>query len=243
MCYDMFVKIKKIAFNCVWWTMSGLWFTICLLALCTQKLSFKVLVKWSAYTLWICRRFGIKTKIDTSKIANFSKIKGPCLILSRHEAVLDIPLIADMLQDNFTFVAKKELFEIPLFGWYLKKSGAIQTSREVTIVEGRHMIREIEKNLLNNKIVVIFPQGTRTPIGAKPEGKYAYNIALLPVFYKKGYPIFTAGLDTKEYWDMEKTGTTTLDIQKIPEGLTKEELQARIIDSIESMTNALHAKK
>ena len=49
------------------------------------------------------------------------------------------------------FILKKELFKIPLFGWYLKKIGSIAIVRETTTKDNLNFFDKIKKAMEKNK--------------------------------------------------------------------------------------------
>ena len=63
------------------------------------------------------------------------------------------------------FYFKKELLNIPLFGWYLRKIGSIAIIRETTTKENLNFFEKIKERLEKSKRpLLIFPQGTLSKI-------------------------------------------------------------------------------
>jgi len=62
------------------------------------------------------------------------------------------------------FILKKELLNIPIFGWYLKKIGSISINRNKTTKDNLGFFEQISKIISNSdRPLIIFPQGTRLP--------------------------------------------------------------------------------
>ncbi|MCF8034384.1 MAG: 1-acyl-sn-glycerol-3-phosphate acyltransferase [Desulfarculaceae bacterium] len=81
-----------------------------------------------------------------------------------HASALDIPSLQAVLPKNFRWVAKKELFSIPLFGAALKAVGDIPIDRSA----GRQALQsliEAARRVSQDTSVVIFPEGTRSTDG------------------------------------------------------------------------------
>ena len=101
---------------------------------------------------------------------------------------LQIPL------DGPIFILKKELMNIPLFGWYLRKIGAIAIIRETTTKENLSFFDKIKEKLEENKRpLLIFPQGTRVKLDEHPPFKKgvgriynALNLRGIPVALNTG---------------------------------------------------------
>ena len=69
---------------------------------------------------------------------------------------------------NPIFILKKELLNIPLFGWYLRKIGSIEIIRETTTKENLNFFEKIKNKVFKEKRpLLIFPQGTRVKFGEK----------------------------------------------------------------------------
>ena len=70
------------------------------------------------------------------------------------------------------FILKKELLQIPLFGWYLKKIGSISIKRNKISKDNLSFFDDISKVVSkSNRPIVIFPQGTRVLPTERPEFK------------------------------------------------------------------------
>lgn len=101
---------------------------------------------------------------------------GGYVMIANHQSMVDI-LVLDTLFHPFRWVAKKELFRIPLVGWLMTLSGYIpinRGNREST----RKMTNRALDSLKNGISVMIFPEGTRThdgTLGRFKEG--AFRIA------------------------------------------------------------------
>ena len=115
-------------------------------------------------------------------------------VASAHQSMfetfaLQIPL------DGPIFILKKELMNIPLFGWYLRKIGAIAIIRETTTKENLSFFDKIKEKLKENKRpLLIFPQGTRVKLDEHPPFKKGVGriyeelkITCQPVAINSGY--------------------------------------------------------
>ena len=92
------------------------------------------------------------------------------------------------------FILKKELLNIPLFGWYLRKIGSIAIIRETTTKENLNFFDKVKERLEKNKRpLLIFPQGTRVKLEEQPPFKKgvgriykALNLPCVPVALNTG---------------------------------------------------------
>ncbi|MEG0283601.1 MAG: 1-acylglycerol-3-phosphate O-acyltransferase [Erysipelotrichales bacterium] len=107
------------------------------------------------------------------------------ILLSNHQDNLDIFLLIKALDKPIRFVAKKELFKIPLFQNYMKLSHSYLLDREDPR-QGLKVLKNVIKDVNNdNKNVVIFPEGTRS----KASLMSSFNTGLFNVIRKSKKPI------------------------------------------------------
>ncbi|MCP4548803.1 MAG: (d)CMP kinase [bacterium] len=90
-----------------------------------------------------------------------SAVGGPLLVAANHIAAIDPPVSGTIMHRELTFVAKRELF-IPVFGRLIAKFGAIPINRGKF---DRVCMDLIHKRLASGGTVIIFPEGTRKPVG------------------------------------------------------------------------------
>lgn len=88
----------------------------------------------------------------------------PFIIMSNHQSNFDILALLAAIPDRFYWIAKKELFDIPLFGSSMKRGGYIPLDRS----DGRKALKSMEvaaSMIHQGRSVVIFPEGTRSRDG------------------------------------------------------------------------------
>ena len=87
---------------------------------------------------------------------------GPALLVANHSSVLDPPLIGSVSRRRLAFLAKAELFRIPVFGALLRRLGARPLRREgADPAAMRTALRVLEAG----GALLVFPEGTRGPEG------------------------------------------------------------------------------
>ena len=91
--------------------------------------------------------------------------KGPYIFMSNHQGSYDIFALLGHLPYQFKWLAKKELFSIPFFGWTMAAVGYISIDRGGTrdTVEA---MNEAAQKIRDGMSVVIFPEGSRSPDGS-----------------------------------------------------------------------------
>jgi 1-acyl-sn-glycerol-3-phosphate acyltransferase len=108
----------------------------------------------------------------------------PCLFVANHQSSVDIWALLRVLPSRARFVAKQELFRIPLFGWILAATGFVPIDRG----NRSEAIRSLDRAALaigRGRSLVLFPEGTRSRDGRlQPFKKGAFHLAL-----RSGAPI------------------------------------------------------
>lgn len=98
------------------------------------------------------------------EVKNSDKIptEGPLVVASNHLSLWDPILLGVSFPRKIHFMAKEELFKIFLLGSIIKQIGTFPVKRGTA---DRNAIREALKVLKNNKVLCIFPEGTRSRTG------------------------------------------------------------------------------
>lgn len=159
----------------------------------------------------------------------------PFIIAANHRTFADPPLLAVTSGcSKFGFVAKEELFRIPVFGWLIRKLGAFPVTRGKGDFS---VINESVSRLKEGKRLVIFPEGTRSKTGKVGKGKT--GVALIAA--RAGVPVVPAGIVFKNKLHFRSKVTIKYGKPLMPEELnlsqepTPHELKAvkgKIMDSI-----------
>jgi len=93
--------------------------------------------------------------------------EGPVILCANHISLWDPPLLGSGIERMVNFMAKEELFRIPVIGFLIRKFGAFPVKRGAG---DRAAIRATLKLLEDGKILGIFPEGTRSRTGEVGEG-------------------------------------------------------------------------
>jgi len=146
----------------------------------------------SAKYLVLILKIILNTKVIFHGEENLKKVDN-FFVASAHQSMfetfaLQIPL------DGPIFILKKELLNIPLFGWYLRKIGSIAIVRDTTTRENLNFFDKVRERIETSKRpLLIFPQGTRVKLDEQPPFKKgvgriykALNLPCIPVALNTG---------------------------------------------------------
>ncbi len=146
----------------------------------------------------------------------------PCLIVCNHQSTWET-LAALVLFPDVAIVAKQELLQIPIIGWYLRKSPMIIIDRESGSKALKAMLSQSREALAAGRSVLVFPEGTRSdemePIRFKRGVELLYSklgVRVLPVFVNSGKFWGSSG-------SSKRGGTITVSyLPPIPTGMSAE---------------------
>lgn len=116
---------------------------------------FRFLKAGARLTLSVLRRWEIKG-------AENLPASGGVLLVANHVSYWDPVSIICAFRRQVFFMAKAELFKIPLVGYAVRSSGAFPVRRDVT---DRNAVRTALQLLQAGEVVGIFPEGTRSKSG------------------------------------------------------------------------------
>ena len=122
----------------------------------------KVLHRYSRLWAKIMYRIAPWWKVEIEGLENIEEGKA-YIILSNHQAMLDIPLLYYLPLD-FKWVSKKEVYYIPVFGWVLWMHGDVAIERGGA-ASAKRMITKADAYLRDGVSVIMFPEGTRSKDG------------------------------------------------------------------------------
>lgn len=97
-------------------------------------------------------------------------LTGPCLVVANHQSHLDPPLVAMCAtRRQMHFVARIGLFKFKPFGWLIAELNSVPIREDSGGDVGA--IREVLTRLGQGRMVLLFPEGSRSPDGAMHEFK------------------------------------------------------------------------
>ena len=114
------------------------------------------------WSLWCLRVAHID--LDVSGLDQVP-VHGPVIYMGNHQGNFDIHALTLAIPRLFSWVAKEELFRVPVFGSAMRRAGYIPLDRS----DGRKALKSMRlaaERIAAGASVVIFPEGTRTVDGS-----------------------------------------------------------------------------
>jgi 1-acyl-sn-glycerol-3-phosphate acyltransferase len=167
---------------------------------------------------------------------------GGLLVASKHQSFADIHAVMPKLSDP-TFILKRELTLIPLFGWFLIKAGMIPIDRRKGSGALPDMNRRAREEVERGRQILIYPEGTRRPPGAEP----AYKQGVAHLYRTLGVPCLPVALNSGVFWPRRspilRPGTIVVEfLEPLAPGLPRAHFFNTVQDRIEAVSQRLLAE-
>lgn len=120
---------------------------------------------------------------------------APCVILSKHQSAWET-IAFQVIFPPQTWVLKRELLWIPLFGWALAATRPIAIDRGTGVKALDRVVKHGVDRIRGGRYIIVFPEGTRVRAGNK--GRYNPGGAMLAV--KARVPVVPVAHNAGEYW-------------------------------------------
>ena len=188
----------------------------------------------------ICLKIFLSTKINIKGKENIIK-NEKFFIASSHQSMFETFYLQTIFNSP-VFILKRELLQIPVFGWYLKKIGSISIKRDKVTKDNLNFFDDISKTIAKSeRPIIIFPQGTRVLPNERPSFKKGASriyenlkITCQPIAINSGYVWPKNGFKKSHR-------TITISILKpINNDLSKEEFIKILEEKIYSELNLLN---
>lgn len=192
---------------------------------------------WAKYTPFLLKFFCGLT-IRVKGLENIPKKNG-YIIASKHQSALETIVLFNYIP-NLVFILKRQLFFLPIAGWYFVKLGCILINRSGGTKTMKNMTKLASKRLAEGMNIAIFPEGTRMAPGIV--GKYSPGVAFL--YDQTHADVLPVALNTGVYWPKNKIMKFSgqVDICFLPlikAGLDKRTFLTQLQNSIEEAQKEL----
>jgi 1-acyl-sn-glycerol-3-phosphate acyltransferase len=167
---------------------------------------------------------------------------GPAIFAAKHQSAFDTMVFTRFLPDA-AYVLKKELLAVPCFGWYLRHSGMIPVDRAGGSRALKEMIAAARQAAADDRPILIFPEGTRTPPGQSRR----YHPGVAALYSALDLPVVPVALNSGLFWPRrsftKRSGRIVVEVlPAIPPGLERKAFMTRLHDAIEGASARLRAE-
>jgi len=222
--------LRSLLYAAIFYPMTLLWVLAGITAsLFGLRPTLVVVLSWTDVHHWLARRvLGIRTHIE-GEIP-----PGPHLIAVKHQSMLET---LEMVRITHlpVIVIKKELADIPLFGWLTRRYGVIPVERSAGAKERRALVEEGQQAVASGRSVIIYPEGTRVRVGDAPTLRSGFAA----LYRALDLPVVPVATDSGRIWGrgfIHGSGVVTFKIgETIPRGLKRDEIERRVHSAINAL--------
>ncbi|GAA4008559.1 lysophospholipid acyltransferase family protein [Sphingomonas swuensis] len=189
----------------------------------------RVIHGWASFHhLLVTKLLGIRFELEGTIPA------GPVLIAVKHQAMVETIEVL-LLVDTPVVVMKQQYVNTPLLGATMKSFGVIGVDREAGASALRAMMQRGKQAIAEGRPVVIFPEGTRVPVGETPELRPGFA----GLYRALGLPVVPLAHDSGRIWPkglVKRPGVIRLKVgETIPAGLKRGEIEERVHRAINAL--------
>ncbi len=233
----MLVIFRSVVFNVLFYlNLAGYLLAAMPTLLLPHRYVLAVAKHWAKTNLWLLRVI-CRIKVDFRGLEKIPR--GGLIVASKHQSMWETFALLPYVEEP-TFILKRELMWIPLFGWCLWKAQMIPVNRGARGPALAAMTERAKAEVSRGRQIIIFPEGTRRPPGAEPQ--YKFGVAHL--YAEAGVPCVPVALNSGLFWPRRSfrrfPGTVVVQVcDPIPPGMDKSAFIARLQEVIEPVSNDL----
>jgi 1-acyl-sn-glycerol-3-phosphate acyltransferase len=164
---------------------------------------------------------------------------GPAIYAFKHQSAWETVVI-HLLLPNAAIALKRELMQIPLFGWCLRRSGMIGINRAGRMRALRSLVDGSRAALARGVSVIIFPEGHRIP-----PGRHApYQPGVAALYLQLERPVVPVAHNSGLFWSrrsfVKRPGRIVVQIlEPIEPGLDRKAFMAELRRRLEGAADRL----
>jgi 1-acyl-sn-glycerol-3-phosphate acyltransferase len=190
---------------------------------------------------WVRFHHGLTAKLLGIRSTVLGAIPpGPHLIAVKHQSMYET-LEMVRLTNLPVVVMKKELADIPLFGFMTRRYGVIPVERSAGAKALRTLVAEGQAAAATGRPVIIFPEGTRVRPGERPPLRPGFA----GLYRALGLPVVPVAVDSGRLWGrglVHHGGTVTFKVgETLPPGLKRDDIERRVHAAINALELAPQA--
>ena len=148
---------------------------------------------WASTNLWLMKNIcGLNYRIQGKE----NLPRDAAIVMSKHQSTWETIALKKILKREQSWILKRELMWLPFLGWAVASIPNIAINRKA----GRKAVKQIVEQgiplLQQGRIIVIFPEGTRTA----PGEHHKYGIGGAVLAEKSGYPVVPLAHNAGVFW-------------------------------------------
>jgi 1-acyl-sn-glycerol-3-phosphate acyltransferase len=228
------IFLRSLVYNVLFYLMLAFWIIVAIPTFVMPRSSIMSIARaWARSSIWLLRVV-CNVRVEYRGLEKIPK--GPLLVASKHQSMWETFALLQFF-DQPLYILKRELTLIPFFGWYLIKAGMIAVDRRAGGRALLKMVRQASEAVRRGRQLIIFPEGTRRPVGAPPQ----YKPGVAQLYASCRVNCLPVALNSGLFWPrrtfMRYPGTLVVEfLDPVPPGLARDEFLTRISAVIEDAT-------
>lgn len=196
--------LRSALFNLLMWSSVLVYAPLALLTFpLPYPLRYRFISQWARIMVYLARVLcGVRWQVEGREHLP----QGPAIILAKHQSTWETLAFQELLPMQ-TWVLKRELLWIPLFGWGLALLKPIAINRGAGRRAVAQVIEQGQERLQRGIWIVVFPEGTRMAPGTTRR----YGIGGAALAAESGYPVVPVAHNAGSFWPrrgfLKKPGT------------------------------------
>ncbi|BAV34815.1 1-acyl-sn-glycerol-3-phosphate acyltransferase [Sulfuricaulis limicola] len=226
------IALRSLLFNLVMFVSVLIYAPLMLpTALLPYPLRYRLISQWARFQVFLLKTL---CRLDYRVEGLEHLPPGAAILLSKHQSAWETIAFQQIFPAQ-TWVLKRELMWIPLFGWALALTRPIAIDRGAGRKAVEAVVTQGRERLQSGIWVVVFPEGTRVAPGTRK--RYAMGGAILAA--ETGYPVVPVAHNAGSFWlrrgFLKKPGTVRVVIGPTinPRGRKAEEIIKQVEEWIE----------
>lgn len=150
-------------------------------------------MRWPAFVVWLARvQMGIRWRVSGEEHLS-PHLNGMAILCSKHQSTWETFFLPSYMPRQLCFVFKKELLQVPFFGWGIRLLKMVHIDRSKGAEAYEHVAEQGRAQQALGRWFVFFPEGTRTPVGERRRYKsgaarlaFALELPIIPVAHNAG---------------------------------------------------------
>lgn len=194
---------------------------------------------WASFGLWVLKKL---CRVEYEFIGLDKLPKEACIVACKHQSMWET-IVMHLIFHRPVYAFKKELLQIPFYGWFLRVMSGIAVNRHGGASALKDLIKQTKKYLSQNQTIILFPQGTRVPLKADSK-QYPYQAGIAALYLSCNVKVTPAALNSGAFWPKngisKKPGKIILEfLDPIEPGLSKQEFMSKLESVVEKRSDEL----
>lgn len=168
--------------------------------------------------------------------------EGAAIVAAKHQSAFET-MAFHLITEDPAIILKKELLNIPVYGWYCRKTKMIAVDRKGHAAALKSMLSQAQQAIEDGRPIIIFPEGTRSPL----DEDLPFQPGIAALYTKLRQPVVPVALNTGLFWPRRsffcRPGVMVMEfLPPIEAGMDRKVFMKELKSRIEEKTEALVAE-